>query len=268
MIIYKAKQFDFKETEDRMFDQFFVWNKEKIYIMDNHRAALWCWLNEIKKNPKIKLKILHIDNHLDMSPKGLHCKCATNVNFDKLELDDYLKSQHNCEQYGNIEIFSYENFLRFFVQTYPGNINPLDVFVTQHHWEIKPNIDPAMTQNLEKYLGKVEVSTDCSQAAKRLHIGDLISLFENDHFSNWIVDLDFDYFYNEETNKLNIKLAEKVILHIKEWYDKNRIIALTVAWSPEFLINRKSEIIAFGLEQAKGLNLIFSKIFKLDFPKL
>lgn len=268
MIIYKAKQFYFQKGEDRAFDQFFVWNTEKIYIMDNHRSALWCWLSEIKKSPQINLKILHIDNHLDMSPRGLHCKCATSINFDKLGLEDYIKSQHNCEQYGNIEIFSYENFLRFFVQTYPKNINPLDVFVTQHHWEIKPNIDPSMTQNLEKYLDKVKVSIDCSQAARRLYIEDLISLFENDHFSSWIVDLDFDYFYNEKTNELNFELAEQIIHKIKSWYDMDRIVALTIAWSPEFLINRESESTEFGLEQAKKLNLMLIEIFKLDFPEL
>lgn len=51
-------------------------------------------------------------------------------------------------------------------------------------------------------------------------------------------------------------------------YDKNKIIALTVAWSPEFLIDRKTETIKSGLEKAKDLNTRFCQIFNLDFQQL
>ena len=29
------------------FDQNFLWRKDNIFIMDNHRAALWCWLQHM-----------------------------------------------------------------------------------------------------------------------------------------------------------------------------------------------------------------------------
>lgn len=264
--LYKTKHFKFSHNSDREFDQFFVWNQDSIYIMDNHRSALWCWLNEIR-NKSEKIKLVHIDNHADMSPKGLHCTCAKNIKFDGLILKDYLEYRHNCQQYGSNFIFSYENFLRFFVQSYPNNINPTEVFITLNHWKHKPDTDPAIIQNLKKYLSTTKEDSDCSQLANRLYRSDLFKLFkENTHFK-WIVDLDFDYFYNESTNVLNIKLAEEIFTSIKSWYDKSMIIAFTVAWSPEFLVNRKIETIEDGLEKAKDLNTLFCEIFNLDFLK-
>ncbi len=272
-MIYKTKQFDFQMCKDRKFDQFFVWNDKNIYVMDNHRAALWCWLNRLNKIPSTNLKVLHIDNHPDMSPAGLHCACANNVEFSTLSLKEYLNLKHNPKEkhfHGEVneQVFSYQNFLRFFIQKYPNIIDSSDVYITQYHWETKPIIDPKFKRNLSKYIKDIDRSTDCSQSTARLYKTDLIKLFEKDQNSKWIVDLDFDYFYNEETNRLNIKLAKEVIQHIKEWYDKNKIIGLTIAWSPEFLINRKSETVIFGLEKAKQINSILSKIFKLDFPEL
>ncbi len=37
--------------------------ENNIYVMDNHVAALWCWLQEIEI--KTKYNILHIDAHYD-----------------------------------------------------------------------------------------------------------------------------------------------------------------------------------------------------------
>lgn len=269
MMLYKAKDFYYKNNEDREFDLFFVWRNKSIYIMDNHRAALWCWVNELNTTPKIKLSMLHIDNHPDMSPAGLHCTCANKIDFDNLTLNGYLRLKHSLNEkhsFGEADeqVFSYQNFLRYFVQKYPNVIDPTDVFITQHHWEKKPNIDTKLKLFWSKYTYDTEKSSDCSQLAKRLYKDDLIKLFEEDQHSRWIVDLDFDYFYNEKSGKLNIKLAEEVIRHIKGWYDKDKILSLTVAWSPEFLINRKSETIEIGLKEAKRLNSIFCKILKIN----
>lgn len=260
-------------TDDRAFEQCFVWKNNNIYIMDNHRAALWCWLNEVNKNPETKIRLLHIDNHPDMSPIGLHCKCASKVDFITLTLSGYLNLKHNpSEQHsfkeGAEQVFSYQNFLRFFIQNYSNIIDPKNVFITQHHWETKPDVDPKLTESLSKYLKDVISDSDCSQSITRLYKIDLAYLFETDQNSKWIIDLDFDYFYNEKTNRLNIKLADEVIHYIKEWHGKNKIIALTVAWSPEFLIKRDVENMKQGLERAKELNSIFCKAFELKFSQI
>ena len=44
----------------------FLWNHEKIYIMDNHRLAAWCWKNKIEH--KKSTYIFHLDKHYDDVP--------------------------------------------------------------------------------------------------------------------------------------------------------------------------------------------------------
>jgi UPF0489 domain len=45
------------------FEQNFLWKSGDVYVMDNHRAALWCWLQHIA--PEKKHSIFHIDRHYD-----------------------------------------------------------------------------------------------------------------------------------------------------------------------------------------------------------
>jgi len=39
-------------NESDVWSQNFVWKKDNIYIMDNHRAALWCWLKQLNASDK------------------------------------------------------------------------------------------------------------------------------------------------------------------------------------------------------------------------
>jgi len=49
----------------------FVWRHDTrpIYIMDNHRAALWCWMRELAENEPYNL--IHIDEHWDLADPQL-----------------------------------------------------------------------------------------------------------------------------------------------------------------------------------------------------
>ncbi len=42
----------------------FLFNNGKFYIMDNHLAAAWCWLQKIDTSKRYGL--FHIDNHYDL----------------------------------------------------------------------------------------------------------------------------------------------------------------------------------------------------------
>jgi len=53
----------FSKCDDPVEGLSFLWQEDKIYIMDNHRAALWCWIHSIR--PNIKYSIFHIDAHHD-----------------------------------------------------------------------------------------------------------------------------------------------------------------------------------------------------------
>ena len=42
----------------------FLFNNGKFYIMDNHLAAAWCWLQKIDTSKRYGL--FHIDRHYDL----------------------------------------------------------------------------------------------------------------------------------------------------------------------------------------------------------
>ena len=48
----------------RCWDDIFLWNENNIYIMSNHRLALWCWLQD-KKTFNKEYSLIHIDKHTD-----------------------------------------------------------------------------------------------------------------------------------------------------------------------------------------------------------
>lgn len=55
------------QKDYRMSDSLnFLWRQEKrpFYIMDNHLAALWCWLQEL--DPEDSYSLVHIDAHWDV----------------------------------------------------------------------------------------------------------------------------------------------------------------------------------------------------------
>ena len=41
-----------------------LWQNDKVYVMDNHRDAAWCWLQQCKDEEKYNF--MHIDRHYDM----------------------------------------------------------------------------------------------------------------------------------------------------------------------------------------------------------
>jgi len=42
----------------------FLWRSDRLYVMDNHRLALWCWWQHLDSEPQ-DWNFLHIDRHYD-----------------------------------------------------------------------------------------------------------------------------------------------------------------------------------------------------------
>jgi len=42
----------------------FLWRHDRLYVMDNHRLALWCWWQHLDNDPR-GWNFLHIDRHYD-----------------------------------------------------------------------------------------------------------------------------------------------------------------------------------------------------------
>ena len=85
--------------------QNFLWNSGDVYIMDNHRAALWCWLQKIPLTQRVGL--LHIDEHYDTLYSRIDEWKANLPALERLSIDDYLALEYTCKS-GTVPIIQWE----------------------------------------------------------------------------------------------------------------------------------------------------------------
>ena len=103
--------------------------KEKnIYVMDNHVAALWCWLQEIDLNEKYN--ILHIDAHYDTMSSRIDTWLEyLPDNLKELDINDYLALKFYDEDFRDgYEIMRWDNYFPIFHRLYKDNINSYHFF--------------------------------------------------------------------------------------------------------------------------------------------
>jgi hypothetical protein len=57
--------YESKQPRDMTSDLHFVWKDDRspVYIMDNHRGALWCWINCVPRDERYSF--FHLDYHWD-----------------------------------------------------------------------------------------------------------------------------------------------------------------------------------------------------------
>ncbi len=87
----------------------FLWNTENIYIMDNHRAALWCWLQHIKPNSKFGL--FHIDAHYDAAATIIDDEIKNLPDLTRIEFNDYLGISFKNKTGKKCPLIRWDNYL-------------------------------------------------------------------------------------------------------------------------------------------------------------
>ncbi len=211
--------------------------KFPIYVMDNHRLAMWCWLNFIKsQNLTESFNFLHIDAHPDLSTKGIDQVKADAIDFCALSLSDYRKY---WDREYNVPLIRWDNYLAFFLNSYPSIVDFKNTFSATHKM--------GSTQTLNRDILPHELIKFMND-----YIGERIFFNTN----RWILNLDLDYFFTPQPDKLMIFSDEYIdafITIIKKAIASGSIALITVALSPEC---------CGSWEQAEALLL---KIFDLRF---
>ena len=192
-----------------------LWRFGSAYIMDNHGAALWCWLQHIDNVSKYEL--LHIDQHYDcLSSRIEEWLEALPPNLTNLTFEEYHNlSYRSFNGLGKTPIIRFDNYLSIFLKRYSSSLNKC-AFAT-HIKGDQPSWD-----------NKTEV-TDFQLISYVSH-----SLDEG----NWIVNIDLDYFfyknYEDEYKRLHSdEYVEELFNKIAAIYDAGRITVLTLCLSPE-----------------------------------
>lgn len=199
------------------YNQNFLWKDKNIYIMDNHRAALWCWLQELEI--KQKYNIFHIDRHYDNLNSRMPEWKKYVPDIKHISIDEYLNTSYQMEDWmpSRVPIFRFDNYLSLLYECYTNLIDESH-YVTHEDGD-KPEI-------------------------KKLHehkIWDLPTNFIHWCTSNenkWILNIDLDFFFCEKDGNEIQFISEEYISdfakQIKHLLNNNKIAVITLCLSPEF----------------------------------
>lgn len=189
-----------------------LWNKDKTYIMDNHRLALWCWFQKMEKGQRYNL--LHIDAHPDMSESALLALKNHDYDLWTLNLPDYREAWQNNI---NLPVFRWDNYIEVFLQKYPEQVGKT-ISATHHLGSRKELSEEIRAYDLAKFMNG-------------LFSG---AIYEND--LPWIVNLDLDYFYSAAPEKFELfseEFVQSIADSIKLGLGNEMIEVLTISLSPE-----------------------------------
>ena len=179
----------------------FLWKSDNapIYIMDNHLAAAWCWMQEC--NTEEKYNFMHIDQHSDLGVRGLANNIAYLKSDSRISLDDYcMITYSNCD--GFYKSFQCDNYITACRFLFPNWFN------TNLFYYIEPyikgstfgsgyeNFSPQrmdighLLQDITLFVEKQEFSSN------------QLLIDENMQKKKWIVNLDLDFFWDKNENRL------------------------------------------------------------------
>jgi len=197
------------------YNQNFIWNCGDVYVMDNHRAALWCWMQHY--NGSDPVSIIHIDRHTDTLGSQLNVWMKYSDGIEKMTISEYLSCSYKVPN-GEFPVFRYDNYLSIFLERYKEKIDKC-VFATHLEGD-KPNFVGYTQMNSEDLRFGLEKTFASSR-------------------SKWIVNLDVDYFYedyseNEHRMCFEDQYVDDVFNEVCQLYASGSVCAITVALSPEF----------------------------------
>jgi hypothetical protein len=222
----------------------FVCRYANTYLMDNHRAALWCWLQHLPEGEKCNL--IHIDQHTDSLQLQSIVDEAFPEDLRMLTLENYLTRTCTYRGHCTVPAIRWDNFLSFFLMRYSNQIGKL-VMATHGIGDSPkyPHEDLAIEQ-LPSALPKL-----------------LANKYWSDGFEHeWIVDIDLDYFFctssdeNADKRFLSDEYVIDIFSQLAKANNEGSIKAITIALSPSC---------CGGWENAECLCAEICSILKLPF---
>lgn len=214
-----------------------LYQQDNIFLMDNHRLALWSWLKVI--DLKKKYNLFHIDAHPDMSLAGVDFYSKTKHAIEKLDLDQY---RTILQDDINIPLFRWDNYISFFTKYYSNNFDENESISCTHKL--------GSQSGFKKDMNPIYL------------IREMQDIFFERKFINenkWIVNLDLDFFYTSAPQK-EIMFSEAYIQSMMDCItygiEHKSIACLTIALSPEC---------CGGWDRAEQIFKKINNTLKLDF---
>lgn len=197
--------------------QNFLWQNGPVYIMDNHRAAWWCWLQQ-HLVPSQPINLFHIDRHTDTLTSNLPSwKKSLPPQMRDVSLQDYLnyRSQLNGSEGVTIR---WDNYLSLFFEYEQANLG--SIFFATHGEGDAPNLPTGSWRDISPW--ELPANFD----------------FHVSRGNNWIVNVDLDYFFCDMDDGscqrfLARDYVQALFLGIKKHLANGRIKVLTICLTPD-----------------------------------
>lgn len=196
--------------------QNFLWQHDTVYIMDNHRAAWWCWLRHLR--PKEKFDLFHVDRHTDTLTSNLDVWLEhLPEEMRGISLNEYLSLKYSASGVP-CEVVRWDNYLSLFLAQEQQNLGQL--LLATHRDGDTPNVPANKCRNVETW--ELPGNLDFW-----LHRG-----------NNWIVNIDIDYFFCEFANGSHRRfLSEDFIASLcaplKDGLASGVVKVLTICLTPD-----------------------------------
>lgn len=213
-----------KQEFARVYDNTFLWNEGNIYVMANHRLALWCWLQS-KDIFNKDHSLIHIDKHTDArrweASGEQDCLEKILLSFQQLkELKVYESFQcplrDILSKRNSRPCITWDNFVFLAVKA--------NLFKHHYIYSSVGDWDKNLSKTLYTYYSKT---------------GDISNLAANirGNAGKCVVDIDFDFFDLEDENEtfrheLEEKLLNVVFETIADLRDSITTITISLNESP------------------------------------
>ncbi len=179
----------------------FLWKSDNapIYIMDNHLAAAWCWIQECNTNEKYNF--MHIDQHADLGVRGYAKEIAFIRTIPQISLEDYCEIKYSI--YGSTpKSFQYDNYITACRYLFPNWFNTNLFYYTDRC--IKGSTQGSGYENFsEQRKDENNIIQDIKQFIEgQVFPSSELDIDESMQKKKWIVNLDLDFFWDKKGNRI------------------------------------------------------------------
>jgi hypothetical protein len=218
------------------YEENFLFKKGKIYIMDNHRSAAWCWIQELDR--KLTYNLFHIDRHYDLL-ENLNPKSVKSLR-SQLISKNYTEYSSAQISGSSLPLVRFDNYILLYQHLFPKSIK--ERYFATHD-------DGTYPENIITYRPEI---IDLP--------GQNISYWMIQDNDKWILNIDLDYFFSDDKSGHPFQfLTDEYIIKMCQDINEclHKIDVITIALSPDF---------CGGWLKSKRILEIMDRVLDFDFP--
>ncbi|QFT95404.1 hypothetical protein FIU86_21305 (plasmid) [Roseovarius sp. THAF9] len=193
-------------------EQNFLCKAGNVYVMDNHRAALWCWLNELDLTTPHSL--IHIDRHPDALQSRLD-EWLKHLPSWAAGIDAYLGKTYQSDDF-DCPVIRWDNYISIYLREFGDSLTTFRCLT--HEDGDPPNFGHPM------YSSPWELPEN-------------LSYWLAEREGPWIVNIDLDYFYCQFESDIRMMVSDDYIdavaTGLKDAMDRGTIGVLTLCLTPD-----------------------------------